>query len=1657
MPEEAVQESSTVQWITFRRDAAKLRRVVLSSGSRGLLLQFDGTGESAQIRKRALEFGFSEAGKSGALKLFPNEKGRFDFTPASLAGRLGGKVVEIPRRQWKAAPWTIDYGARSRAVSGPDIATAEAIGINSRGEEVFRDSEHRYRKIAKGGSYRFERESPDANPALFLRARDRASLELIAAGLVQMAARSTLSKETLVKIAATALKNCGDETLDEEIAVRDIRVHMYRQIASIAIQDNGSRQNYHRAMRTAENAAGALLREADDSAIQPSIAMTVFLRRLTREAKEVDFSGDEFLEAAAPSLRNDREPAFQLHDLSAVSGDSLAERIGLILGRRSGEGWSSFIFKGSPGSESEDSLRHAIGKIYAFEAIAEISPVAASGRQEGEFATIYVVGQRRPVPEPSLPQAALRTFRVVTNADFDSLYLEILRSRQRIKKWHLDIADEEFLGADDRRENERQRPYVPLSKATPSFTMVPKALEGATGKSLRRVAMEADAVGGVDGALCGALGISAGQLPEILTSEQVDAVSMWRYARTRDRSFLLADQTGIGKGRSLAAMARLHLRNGSNVLYFTESADVNIRDVWRDLEAVGAAREARPRILASRPVELRVADSGGVADVNFNEPGTAYSTESAASRNRIFAAGTWPESCNIVLTTYSQFSSRSEEKTAWLENAADENTLVVLDEAHNAINPSSNTGKAVRKLIETVGRRNVVFATATPMRNPAGADLYRPLLPNTEGGRLDEIFSCLASGGETAQESFTTMLAEDGVFLRRDHDLSHVDYQVRLPGDERMAEYQELMDRMSPVVELILDISIRVGRIVGRQQAAMFTAMIENGVDPAAARARTNAANQYSGHGGPIPRLARTMINSTKVDQVVEEALGEFREGRKPVITFHSTGAGLFSEQARLADNEGRLPGSRRLSLADQIWRVAESVFRIKIDGTAADARDSDEAVAGMAENLGELIAGIPGSLTASPVDAVIDGLRKNGLSVGEISGRIHCYRDGKIERRGGTDRRATIDAFNNGALDALIFNVAGATGASYHASPLFLDQRPRSLIEMETPTDIIKYIQSQGRVNRYGQVARPRVVSVTTGMTPEMRILQQRNCKLRMMGASIDGNRSHPLLVDEVPDLLNHLGDQATAQVLEARPDLARRLGFSDLLSNRGEDGAQPDFSGQMPWNDSGASRSSILSLANRVLCRSLVLSATEQTELVNLVQMEFEAISEELDSRNANPLRPKEIDGEIEIEATTLYSGTENDSETHRSAFLAPLYISTGTHRFNEAPISADQLVQMVQTAKIRDGTEGFAGRAEAVENQIKTLLRDSVRQGTTIEQALASPGDQSARFRYRLAKLKNLVRMLRNAKPGRTISFVDNIENDTVAGTITRVSAKEAQYSALPQSYHLEFVRPGICRPEKISFQRLVSMPKESVVFGEGLEHGPNQRHLTEFGERLAFEIRYPVQVLTGNHLTAITEAKRHNLGSMSLFRDGAGQMNRGIVVNRFKMDLNLLPAIIPSGRVAAALATKALEGEIRESIYLWTGQRDAPELHFLIGCQAAYSRPGLVFRAPKFKNGANNIFKAKPDLYNALFESAPSQDRPTRLRKRAVLYYPDSATRISEAMETLDGLSLCTDGKHRSVVNELIRRFEEHDSLDANPEANASPPESNTDSEFSLSPN
>ncbi|MCE2523365.1 MAG: strawberry notch C-terminal domain-containing protein [Rhodobacteraceae bacterium] len=1614
---------ASIKWVVFNDNCAVLRRMVRSSGAKGLLLQFTSRGRRREVRRLALEAGFLEFGDTGDLYLMaPARRSRFDAD--ALAKMLGGVIHTMPRQKLESYPWTIDYTApdKGKANSYRNIATSqrpEFIGRNFRGEGVFRDANgFRSRKVRnEAGKPEFIRESGSEFATEFLRSEGIGDLPAIAAGLLAMAETGSVSEIDFQRVAIAAQETLpgADVREDRFDAAIALRKELLKQIVEATLEEDGSRDSYRRAMKLAENSHAVIDPDRSDvEGLNPSASLLIFLRRLNITASEIEFLGNSRLGLATPLLKASGNVSHQLCDLTTGPASGIRERVINILAGRCDDGSSTLIVSGSAESAQATTTRSVVGKSYALETVAEISPLVATGRHEQEPVTLFMVGERRPELSEGLPLAALRTFSVFSRDDLDRLHTEILRSRRKIRDWHRGIGKAAGQRESVLEDNERQRPYVALSQTTTPFTMIPKSLDGATAKALQRVAADCEKLGGVDTAVANSLGISPELLGSVLTAEQVDAVAMRNSASSRNRGFLLGDQTGIGKGRSLAAMARLHIREGGRVLYLTENAEINIPDVWRDLEAVGALAEIRPVVLAGKPVNLPTIASSGVPPGKTSRP-ECYTALAAAKRKVVFESGEWPPGCNMILTNYSLFSRGPDSPAAtWASTAPDVHTLLILDESHNAINPSSNTGKAVRNMIELVGRRNVVYATATPMRNPAGANLYIPLLPDAEGGRLDRILADLAPGGETAQESFATMLGEDGTYLRRDHDLSNLEFEYRLPDDGRIAAYQEIMNRMTPVVELMIDASLRVGALVGRAQSQRYAQMINDGVDEQTARTQCNALFQYSGAiGSPLVRLARVTINAIKVDQVVEEAVNELNEGRKPLITFHSTGASLFNELA--ADNQAS--PDVKLSLSDQIARVAESIFRIKLDDQIQDARQRDREIGNISHRLSSMIAEMPDDLPASPVDSVIEKLAELGFVAGEISGRSLAYRDRRIVRRSASDRRSVVDAFNDGGIDVLIYNSAGATGGSYHASPDFGDPRPRTLIEMETPVDIIKYIQSQGRGNRYGQIAKPRIVSVLTGLIPEMRILQQRNRKLRALGASVDGNRSHPLLMDDVPDLLNRVGDRATAQILRSNPDLARRLGFTEFLSGDNE-GDENQFDWMM--FDSGASKSLVESIANKALTRSLVLSAADQERLVDLITIEFEAIIEELESRNSNPLRPKEMPGEVEIHATTLFSGVETEiSDLETSAFFAPLYISTGTHHMNDEPITGDQLLQMVERSRITDGTDGFSNHATRIETMMPTILAHLVPSGMTIAEALATP-NRFHLLRNRHALLVKFIELLQLIRPG-VVLEIDG-EDGGISGllrTVVKLTMPREEHLHLPQAYRVRTVCPGDGRPEIHTLKRLLAAWPDGLRIHPGLSMGVNELHMQEFANQLNLGRRYPVQVLSGNLLAAITEAQSHKLGTMSLFREMEGQMRRGIVVDRSKVDLDRLPAIVPSCRVAVGLAAERLEGRSLNNLTIWIGRRERPEFSVRF---SNFSWQDSRQIRNIFVNAKRSFLKGVPQL------EADFNGR-TLLR----LSWPEHPDGLERVLNAIEGHDMLTDGVNRNSVNSLTRIIEEHGGL------------------------
>lgn len=1652
-----------VKWISFPGGEARMRRVVTGDGRTGLLLLVGAGERGAQISEVATEHGFLPTPSNPrVLRYFKGQTDRTVRIP-DLAAALGAEVIEVGMDRILSPEMTVTLVPRAprmeerQAGKGrgvPDPETVEPIGLNLRGEEVVRDATGRFfrRVAAEDGSRSFVHEEEGGAPPLFLRALKASDLDGVAAGLVNMARQGTLHADDMNRVIEAALEPTprGRLEMSREEAGELVRSAMLRQITAVSIETGADRAGLLRALRLSAATDFVLSRRSGPGVgIRPSAAVLSLLRRITQGNDRVDFRGHPDLGIALPRMREEVGP-LQVLDLSEMGEDGRPAFALNALSRRAAEGVSILIAPGPADSDVNERLRSDLGRSYGVEAVAELSANVADGVRDGTGMTLFLFGDLRPEPLEALPQAALRTFRIATYDDLPNLEREILRSRNRLKDFNRGEADlAETRAEDSREENVRQRPYMPLSRSGEPFTMIPIALEGATSRALQRVSRDMEGLGGIDAVVAAALGRSPADLRELLTPEQVDAVGMRLNAAERGRGFLLADQTGVGKGRSLAAMSRTHIRANplNRVLYFTESGTINVPDVCRDLKAVGAWSELRVGFLSAGSKFTDVSVEPATGNVISKEVRSLSDRE----QKEIFRSGVWPEKYNLLITTYSKFNCREEaDPSVWAANAMDENTMIVMDEAHNALNPRSNTGRNVRAALSRIPAGQVVFGTATPARNPQGLNLYQPLLPATAGEGLATILENIQSGGEVAQESFASMLAEDGVMLRRDHDLSNIEFQVNLPDDRRILHYQDVMNRFSPIVEGMIDASTQIGELVGRRQAMEFRNMLNRGVPENVARQMTNELSQYSlAIGGPLANLARITMNALKIDQVVEVAAAEMDMNRKPLITFHSTNAALLSEltrteAGRMTDEEAAaLPP---LSLKDQIRRIHQALYMVTLDGDRQDARRVSRDVAEAARRVDELIDQLPDDLPVSPVDGLKEKLEANGMRVGEISGRTLCYRNDRIERRTPEerDRRAVIDAFNSGELDVLIYNSAGATGGSYHASPDFKDQRGRTMVELETPVDIIKYVQSQGRGNRYGQVEDPKVVSVMTGLTPEMRIMQQRNGKLRSLGASVDGNRSHPLLLDDVPDLLNKVGDEATRNVLLSMPGLARRLGFTDFA----EADAAADRGDGLIDEGSGTAKSGMESLANRVLARSIMLPAAEQEDLVQRIRMEFDVLIEELESRNANPLKPKEFPGRIDIKGTTIFSGQERaDEDLDTSVFLSPLYVSTGVHEFTDEAVTAERLIAMVERCSTLHGADGFGPYAERIRQNLPAQMRPHLPAGYDMEAALQDPTGVPGRFATQHAKITDLIWLLENLQPGVAVRFptLDDVDAMRVNTVVDLIPPQETRHFDLASAYKIRLISPGMSKPETMAVSRLLSRNMEEIRFRPGLSQGLNEAYLEEFTQMARMRRALPVQVLQGNVLQAINVAKENNLGTVSLYRNMEGEVSRGIVIHDSKVDMEKLPVNLPSGLVAAEA--------VRDAIRARTGPDDLK--HFRIwGGVDPQGRPGDRFIADIIiKFGANTVtidmIPLRRTTYEfwsereGLFEAVHGTALPpmAEVKQKAVrrpgqkhaylstfrIDDEEGQDRLYRVLTLLAGLPLQVDGSKREFVNEAIARI------------------------------
>jgi len=689
-------------------------------------------------------------------------------------------------------------------------------------------------------------------------------------------------------------------------------------------------------------------------------------------------------------------------------------------------------------------------------------------------------------------------------------------------------------------KSEYQAQYIPLSKVGESSSMVPVNLAAPMASAFAKLEK---AIGNVDEFVKKELQMKS---LEVFGPEQIDAIALAIYNARRGRGLILADQTGQGKGRVVAALARYSALNDRVAMFLTDTPNL-FSDFWRDIKDIGSEDLFNPFILNLGENVIDIIDTGEV-EIPKTSPSIQRQVLSSMKSPKEFGY-------NLALMTYSQFNRTDSPKSAWLAKAS-EGAYLIMDESHKAAG-ESNTSAAVARAIKASW--SATYSSATYAKDAKNMLIYSKAFPPSVN--LETLAQTLEVGGAPLQEVISSMLCDDGVLIRRERDLSHLSFEMVSPNAELLRRNRDVADKVSAVLSLMSFISGDVEKVVGREFNRIQAILDEL---PEEVRANNRMGVSYVNFGSRLYTIQRQLMLILAADTVVDESKRILASGGKPVIAVEQTMETLLKEFIVDESDAANAP----ITFNDLLHRMANGIAmisrrdaygnaeRVSVFDVMGEQDASRDDMSKVMKELTDRINEVP-KISAMPLDVIKQGLEDAGYTIGEISGRDFETRiiDGRVEvLPRNVDRSTEVFAFNNDGFDGILLTGgAAATGISLHASEKFSDQRQRILIEAQIANDVARRVQLFGRVDRRGQVSSPGIRSVTSGLPSEVRVLAMQNQKLRSMSANTQSNRSSASEMKDIPDILNTVGDYVCREYLFSNPDIARTLSID--LSDDKED----------------------------------------------------------------------------------------------------------------------------------------------------------------------------------------------------------------------------------------------------------------------------------------------------------------------------------------------------------------------------------------------------------------------------------------------------------------------------------------------------------------------
>ena len=819
-------------------------------------------------------------------------------------------------------------------------------------------------------------------------------------------------------------------------------------------------------------------------------------------------------------------------------------------------------------------------------------------------------------------------------------------------------------------ETERQVAYSPKSEKTQGLgTLVPVNMRQSIGDALQRIQ---DKHGSIDHYVADRLNYPVNSLSKYFSAEQVDAIGLAIDNFEKNAGFIIGDQTGIGKGRVNAAIIRYAINNNKIPIFVTEKPNL-YGDMYRDMNDVGINQ-----VTGGKEPKILMTNAAGNVPLDI-EAGKYLKTGDAKSHNalldRLAKSGKIGD-YNMVFTTYSQMQTlkgKETERQRFLKSIAP-NAILILDESHNAGGSGGSTDAAegqgmnrARYVRDLVGTSSGTFySSATYAKRPDVMDLYYKTDMSKAVDSPDALAEAISKGGVPMQQIVATMLARAGQYIRRERSFAGVRYDAPIVTVNR-----ETYDNFSNAISQIQKFS----KVIKDATKSLDAELKAEAKGLSSDRSTGGAGAESSNFTSVLHNLINQMLLASKVEPAVKEAIQSLKNGEKPVFTVANTMESFLNS---VAEEEGLASGSPvNLDFGDMLNRYLERTRTIIIRQPYKKGSErhylTDEELGPQALVLYKGIQNYISSLDfsgmpISPIDYIRNKMEKAGYKVGEITGRgttvnysgtTPVLSSRSSAETGAKGRIKTINDFNNGNIDAIILNQAGATGLSLHASEKFKDQRPRNMIIVQPEGNIDTHMQMLGRVHRTGQVVVPRYTQLIADIPAEKRPAAVLQKKMASLSANTTASRKGALQAENVPDFINEYGDHVAGQFLIDNPDLQIKL----------------DVAASEPTEGLGADNADLM---RKLTGRIPLLPLKQQEEVYAELESRYHAMMSQLEAQGINTLEAKNLD----LDAKPLDSRIIKEGDSS-SPFTEPVTYTMFDIKKQGKPISAAEAINRVAAA--------------------------------------------------------------------------------------------------------------------------------------------------------------------------------------------------------------------------------------------------------------------------------------------------------------------------------------------------------------------------------------